>query len=263
MPLNGGHTAGSGGHVSDHNLIDAILTGITDRNLDDSAWTVDSYGMLHQDTGNVSGLVGSNAASLVTYKAFTDASSYGGFISTRVTITASAGHASFALVGIGEAAPNAGTNLNGSYGLIGAYGVGRNVGPGDVTSSIGVLGNITNSAGVTTAGRALSAQTPVVSAGSITTAYGLYIEGQQASGVGTGYGIYQVSASDTNFLAGKLVMGDAANFEFNTTTGTKIGTSTSQKLAFYNSTPIAKQTGVAVTAAGIHAALVSLGLIAA
>jgi hypothetical protein len=32
---------------------------------------------------------------------------------------------------------------------------------------------------------------------------------------------------------------------------------------FYNATPIAKPTGVAVTAAGIHAALVSLGLIAA
>lgn len=32
---------------------------------------------------------------------------------------------------------------------------------------------------------------------------------------------------------------------------------------FYNTTPIAKQTGVAVTAEGIHAALVALGLIAA
>jgi len=36
------------------------------------------------------------------------------------------------------------------------------------------------------------------------------------------------------------------------------------KLGFYNlATPIAKPTGVAVTAEGIHAALVSLGLIAA
>jgi hypothetical protein len=34
-------------------------------------------------------------------------------------------------------------------------------------------------------------------------------------------------------------------------------------IGFYNTTPIAKQTGVAVTAAGIHAALVALGLIAA
>lgn len=34
-------------------------------------------------------------------------------------------------------------------------------------------------------------------------------------------------------------------------------------VGFYNTTPVAKQTGVAVTAAGIHAALVNLGLIAA
>ena len=34
-------------------------------------------------------------------------------------------------------------------------------------------------------------------------------------------------------------------------------------VAFYGTAPIAKQTGVAVTAAGIHAALVALGLIAA
>jgi hypothetical protein len=34
-------------------------------------------------------------------------------------------------------------------------------------------------------------------------------------------------------------------------------------IGFYGKDPIAKQTGVAVTAAGVHAALVALGLIAA
>lgn len=48
-----------------------------------------------------------------------------------------------------------------------------------------------------------------------------------------------------------------------TTTGTKIATAADQKLAFFGSTPIVKPTGVAVDAAGIHAALVSLGLIGA
>jgi len=43
--------------------------------------------------------------------------------------------------------------------------------------------------------------------------------------------------------------------------GIKIGTATNQRIGFYNTTPIPKQTGVAVTAAGIHAALVALGLI--
>lgn len=43
--------------------------------------------------------------------------------------------------------------------------------------------------------------------------------------------------------------------------GTKIGNSASQTIGFYGTSPIAKQTGVAVSAAGIHAALVALGLI--
>jgi hypothetical protein len=38
---------------------------------------------------------------------------------------------------------------------------------------------------------------------------------------------------------------------------------TGGSVGFYGTTPIAKQTGVAVDAAGIHAALVALGLIAA
>jgi hypothetical protein len=60
-----------------------------------------------------------------------------------------------------------------------------------------------------------------------------------------------------------VTFGDAANMNFDTTTGTKIGTAPQQKIAFYNATPIAQQTGVAVTAAGVHAALVQLGLITA
>jgi len=49
---------------------------------------------------------------------------------------------------------------------------------------------------------------------------------------------------------------DAANLIFGTSTGTKIGTSTTQKLAFYNSTPIVKPTGDVITA------LQNIGLIA-
>jgi hypothetical protein len=51
-------------------------------------------------------------------------------------------------------------------------------------------------------------------------------------------------------------VGDAANLSLGTTTGTKIGTSTSQKLAFYNSTPVVKPSGNALSA------LSSLGLVA-
>lgn len=45
--------------------------------------------------------------------------------------------------------------------------------------------------------------------------------------------------------------------------GTKVANATTETLGFYGSTGVAKQTGVAVSAAGIHAALVALGLISA
>jgi hypothetical protein len=52
----------------------------------------------------------------------------------------------------------------------------------------------------------------------------------------------------------KFVMGGTTNV---------IAFTRANELGFFNATPITKPTGVAVTAAGIHAALVSLGLIAA
>ena len=45
--------------------------------------------------------------------------------------------------------------------------------------------------------------------------------------------------------------------------GVKVGESADQTLGFYGATGVAKQTGVAVSAGAIHAALVALGLIAA
>lgn len=78
-------------------------------------------------------------------------------------------------------------------------------------------------------------------------------------GAGAEASIY--SAVYHTFAAGIYV--GAGDIVTDTTTGTKIGTSTSQKLGFFNATPIVKPTGVAVSAAGIHAALVSLGLIGA
>lgn len=56
---------------------------------------------------------------------------------------------------------------------------------------------------------------------------------------------------------------DGKNIQLAKGVGTKIGTEATQKLGFYGTTPVAQQTGVAVSSAGIHAALVSLGLITA
>lgn len=45
--------------------------------------------------------------------------------------------------------------------------------------------------------------------------------------------------------------------------GVVVGSTSTETLGFYGATGVAKQTGVAVSAAGVHAALVALGLISA
>jgi hypothetical protein len=79
---------------------------------------------------------------------------------------------------------------------------------------------------------------------------------------GYGYGPAGVGGSFT-FTAGG---GNATNGSISLATlnGTSIqlaDSSGARQLGFFGATPVAKPTGVAVTAAGIHAALVSLGLI--
>ncbi len=55
--------------------------------------------------------------------------------------------------------------------------------------------------------------------------------------------------------AGSVTLADAANLAVGTTTGTKIGTAPTQKLGFYNATPVVQPTGAALTA------LSTLGLV--
>jgi hypothetical protein len=62
------------------------------------------------------------------------------------------------------------------------------------------------------------------------------------------------------------VFADAVNITFGTTTGTKLGTGTSQKLAFYNSTPVIKPTvsgakGSNAALGSLMTALAALGLV--
>lgn len=73
--------------------------------------------------------------------------------------------------------------------------------------------------------------------------------------------INYLEKSDRYTIQKLIQMNDGRNFQFGLSTGTKIGTSATQKMSFYNATPIVKPTGVAVSAAGIHAALTSLGLL--
>jgi hypothetical protein len=60
----------------------------------------------------------------------------------------------------------------------------------------------------------------------------------------------QISPGTTNVLtvsSTTITVADAKNFALNTTTGTKIGTSTSQKLGFWNTTPIAQPSSTGET----------------
>lgn len=69
--------------------------------------------------------------------------------------------------------------------------------------------------------------------------------------------------SDRFLLQTTLQMLDGRNIQLGRGTGTKIGLSALEKIGFYGTAPVAQQTGVAVSAAGVHAALVALGLITA
>ena len=67
-----------------------------------------------------------------------------------------------------------------------------------------------------------------------------------ASGfLGNLYDLQLNGTSKYAFGVGALTFGDAVDLAFNTTTGTKIGTATTQKLAFWNATPVAQPAAVA------------------
>ncbi len=104
----------------------------------------------------------------------------------------------------------------------------------------------------------------VTAGGKITTNYGLLISNQTPSNAGsyvTAYSIFTNSGlvhfGDTVDLAsGKNLILLAGNITTDTTTGTKIGTATNQKLAFFNSTPIVQPANTVA----IDTLLVNLGL---
>lgn len=75
--------------------------------------------------------------------------------------------------------------------------------------------------------------------GSLTYNYGLYIDNVSA---GTNkYAIY--TNAGLNRFGDNVEIADAKNMIFGTTTGTKIGTGTTQKIGFWNATPVVQDTG--------------------
>jgi len=71
----------------------------------------------------------------------------------------------------------------------------------------------------------------------------------------------KLQVNGTVKIGGNLTIVDAKNIILDITTGTKIGTSTSQKIGFFNATPVVQPSAV-TTSQGIADALSSLGLLA-
>lgn len=57
----------------------------------------------------------------------------------------------------------------------------------------------------------------------------------------------------TNKTLGAVTMADPSDIALGSTTGTKIGTATTQKLGFYNKTPIAQKAAIPDTSSGVVA----------
>jgi hypothetical protein len=83
-----------------------------------------------------------------------------------------------------------------------------------------------------------------VGASTFTNVYGLYVEAATAGTNATITNNYALG------LAGSLKINDTFNIVFDTTTGTKIATATTQKISFWNATPIVQPT-TAVAAATV------------
>ncbi len=74
-----------------------------------------------------------------------------------------------------------------------------------------------NAANILTNGYGLYVQSPNVDSAhssSLVNAYGLFLEAQKATGVSTGYGIYQAGASDISYFAGNVGIGTTAPGNF-------------------------------------------------
>jgi len=93
------------------------------------------------------------------------------------------------------------------------------------------------------------------------------ISGYDNSGSASGFGSagYFLSSYGAGSRTGNMMVGTFGSgaIQFYTATTKRFEISSSGGIGFFGATPVAKPTGVPVTAADIHAALVSLGLIAA
>lgn len=118
---------------------------------------------------------------------------------------------------------------------------------GQVSFTAGAGGASATGAGTHTGGAGGTITFAAGAGGTGTTANGTpgTIIFKVSGGTGAAATVLTISNNGTNPL---LTLADAVNIVLNTTTGTKIGTATTQKLGFYNATPVVQQTdGAALT----------------
>lgn len=136
-----------------------------------------------------------------------------------------------------------------------AFAVGPN---GNTNPVFRVVGNISSAAtGISVTGRAAAAGVDITVLSSGTN------ENLVVNAKGSGTITLNPTATGNVVIGQHLAITEAKNIVLGTTTGTKIGTSASQKLGFYDATPIVKPTLDTNDATGIITALVALGLVTA
>ena len=218
------------------------------------SYRLDAY----QTSTHVSGGGRTAARARTAWSSVVDASPYvaGGTVSVSVNQAAGTtftNGASEAIVGISGEAVLAGdgtfvTNVCAVMGLV------RKAGAGNVSTI-----------------RSFFAYGPVVSGGTVSTAIGIDISAQKVTGVTNGWGVYQRGANDVNYFAGTVRLGEGANLETGTVTGTKIATAATQRLGFYGAPPVVRPTATPAAATDpattmalvndLRAKLIALGLI--
>jgi len=124
--------------------------------------------------------------------------------------------------------------------------------PGRFYSGTGTYtDSATAASGTVTHGAMVSIDNPAIAATNATVTYtnasSFYIDGAPTNGtnvtITNSYSFF-VNAG-ASYFGGNVQIADTANIVLATGTGTKIGTATTQKLAFYNATPVVQPTAVA------------------
>lgn len=236
----------------------SVLSSVRTVTFQDADGTVAYLSNINAGTVTSVGFTGGliSVGNPTTTPAFTVAGTSGGIVYFNSTSTWASSNvlASGALV-IGAGAGGAPTTTTTGTGVLTALGINTSSagglvlfnGAGGTPSSLTGT-NITGTASGLTAGNVTTnanltgAITSVGNASSLGSFSSANLLGALTDEVGTGKSVFNINPNFTG-----ITLDDASNIVLNTTTGTKIGTGTTQKLGFYNATPVAQQTGSVIT----------------